>query len=239
MPSDRGHVSNKGQSRLRSPSRRTASLICAAVLLALSAACGGGTKEPPRQHARPPEAVSLDSVQIGTERTRAILADPMTSPPVKKIASDGKVTFVEYESAVLAMMDCTERVGASFRPEDPQLTSRGLYLWGISWQHDKGDLSEAVGNCNLTELGVVELLWKEHLMPSEAEIQSAVRLLAECMRANGLEAWIPESSQPADFLKVHRDAFINSNTTVLAAYDSCAKGVSEQYGLDGLVQLVG
>lgn len=176
------------------------------------------------------------SYDFGKSRANQISRDAATSEAVKKKVADGVITFAEYESAVLSMLSCVEDAGASVRQRDPVLSSRGLYTWGISWQISKGDLSDKVFACEQRELGIIDLLWKEHVAPSEQEVQQAMKEMASCLSGSGLGALVPPNSpQPRDFQTIPRTLAAGGRDQDILRYVTCARQVQDAFGLIGFI----
>mgnify|MGYP006915173715 CR=1 FL=1 len=176
------------------------------------------------------------SYEFGKSRANQITRDMATSEAVKKKIADGVITFTEYESAVLSMLSCVEDAGASIRQRDPVLSSRGLYTWGISWQISKGDLSDKVFACEQRELGIIDLLWKEHVAPSEQEVQQAMQEMAACLSSSGLGTLVPPNSpQPRDFQAIPRTLAGAGRDDDIPRYVSCARQVQDTFGLIGFI----
>jgi hypothetical protein len=106
--------------------------ICLASLLSLGlASCGEDSASPPVAATRedngseptvppssPRDEVTRLSIDIGSGRSAAVLADPHVSDEVKAVLGDGVVTFSEYEASVLGMAQCVKDAGARFRTPD-------------------------------------------------------------------------------------------------------------------------
>lgn len=227
--------------RVRSLSIRIAVALAAAILTwPLSTACGSDKGNTQSTSVHAPSSANRDRVlsgayDIGKARTSAIRASAETSAPIKAALQDGKLEFAEYESAVLAMLSCVKSTGASIRDRDPALSSRGLYTWLISWSVAKGDLSKKVDACFESELGIIDLLWKENVAPSETDVQNAVQELTDCLQRSGLGDRIPESRQLRDFQHIPRSLAESGNDAAIPTYVACARVAQDQFGLIGFI----
>ena len=227
--------------RIRLLSVRIAVALAAAILTwPLSIACGSGGNTTQSTSVHAPSSANRDRLlsgayDIGKARTSAIRSSEETSAPVKTILQDGKLEFAEYESAVLAMLSCVKSTGASIRDRDPALSSRGLYTWLISSSTEKGDLGKQIDFCFERELGIIDLLWKEHLAPSETDVQNAMQELSACLKQAGLGDRIPESRLPRDFQTIPRSLALAGDDSAIPVYVACARAAQDQFGLIGFV----
>lgn len=199
--------------------------------------CGHSSNNDSDQHQSDSNnRAQITSYEFGISRANQISRDPATSDAVKKKLADGVITFTEYESAVLSMLSCVKDTGASIRQRDPVLSSRGLYTWGISWQISKGDLSDEVFACEQRELGIIDLLWKEHVAPSEQDVQHAMKEMASCLSSSGLGELVPPNSpQPRDFQTIPRTLAAAGRDQDIPWYVTCARQVQDTFGLIGFI----
>jgi hypothetical protein len=212
--------------------------MAATAVAAVLAACGSDSADgPPRRSVDSPgrEEVAGLAYDFGEARARAITSDPSTPEPVRLVLEDGVLTFPEYESAVLSMIQCVEGAGARVRDRDPVLNFRGLYVWGISWANEKGDISQAVLACVQNELGLLDLLWKEFVAPSESEVQMAMKNMAECMGRADMRQYIPQDLRPAEFQRVPIQLATAGRDGDIPVFVSCARQVQDEYGLIGFI----
>ena len=224
---------------IRSFSVRIAAGCSAAILIwLLYAACGSEeTKDSPRISAPASEnrgRVASDAYDIGVTRASLIASDQDTSEQIKGIVRDHKVEFAEYESAVLSALSCVKASGAHIRDRDPVLNVRGLYTWLMSWPQNV-DLSKQTAACFESDLGITDLLWKEHVSPSERDVQTAMQEMAACLQQSGLGDQVPESRLPQDFQRIPRNLALAGNESAIPAYVACARAAQDQFGLIGFI----
>ena len=181
-------------------------------------------------------AFSGEAVAIERDRVAQILADPEVSESVRAAVEDGALTFAEYEAAVLSLMSCFDGAGINSRAHDPVLNSRGLYVWSLNWQTALGDRSEALLGCLDKELGILDLIWKEHVAPSERDVQEAMKQMADCLVQAGLADQVPTSSQlPRDFQIIPRNLTVSGRDAQIPDYVACARSAQDNFGLIGFI----
>jgi hypothetical protein len=173
---------------------------------------------------------------FGMARADLIAAAPETSGPVREAAMDGVLTFAEYESSVLSMIACVEAQRAFVRPDDPHLSSRGLYTWLIGWPAGKGQPPDTIAGCIETELGILDLLWKEYLAPSETETRAAMKDMANCLEANGMADLVPESLSPSEFQRIPVQLAAAGRDAAIPLHFKCAHVVQDRFGLIGFAE---
>lgn len=215
--------------------------VAVAIAAATLIACSSSPSAEPNEQDGRRERISNGEheglrYEFGLSRGRQIAADEATSPVIRDAVSDGVLTFAEYESAVLNMIACVEEQGAFVRESDPALSSRGLYTWLIGWPNERGDLSSQVLSCTANELGILDLLWKEFLAPSEEEVRAGMREMADCLRSSGLGDLVPDSLAPSDFQRIQVQLAVSGRDSEIPTYRTCAKSVQAEFGLIGFVE---
>lgn len=215
--------------------------IVPVVLLSLCIGCEPGESSQANSPARTPSSSASPKslnyagvvAAIPEADARAIAADSRTGDDVKRIVADSRITFDEYEGAVLAGIACARAAGAGFRPDDPRLSVRGVYTWSAKIPGVPGasDVIAQVEDCRDKNLGIVELYWKQAVAPTEVETRGAMGALAECMKQGGIEGWVPDGLVPADFQALP-SRMPPSDRLV---YVQCARVVQDAWGLIGFV----
>jgi hypothetical protein len=133
------------------------------------------------------------------------------SPAQWALLEDGALTFAEYESATFSTISCLEEGGiqvihvepAAVRSLEsqqpgPRLTKRGRYEFIVKIPAGQ-DLQAQTRNetrCREEFSSLVDLLWAEHLTPTEEELQALRDAVADCLRQQGEQ--IRENPTDAD-----------------------------------------
>lgn len=160
---------------MRVPRRRWVGLL--AVLLVAS--CSRGEAQPQQ----------LDVTQVARD----------TSAFQRAILADGKVTFAEYERAVLATVDCLKREGLQVTPPRPRDGDKRFLSYQISMEGKSGqDVGQIRGQvdavtqkCDAEFSKDVSRVWEfQNLLTPEQRAKQRGQV-ADCLRGAGL-------SVPAD-----------------------------------------
>lgn len=117
------------------------------------------------------------------------------------LLADGELTFDEYESAVLATVQCLKEAGLTM-VDTPRLDLSGTrYVFGYFAGRDdeEFDRSRAIfGDCYTLHQAVVDREWGRLTAPPEGRLQDALAALANCLELAGFEIAGPISQ--ADFI---------------------------------------
>ena len=207
-------------------SMRWLAITLVALVGAVALACGGDGAAPlPAGPASPPAAASVSPA--GGSNTPGSSGDFQ-----QQILADGKVTFDEYERAVLAMVACAKEAG--FAPqEEPKPDRRGVYY--LSFAQDlagadearREEASNAIRQCYRTYFTTVQDAFRRQVAPSESELQRARNDLGACLRDNGIAA--PERPSSADWSAYMRPGA--SSAGDIAAFRGCLAAVQDTYAL--------
>jgi hypothetical protein len=159
-----------------------------------------------------------------------------TAPPSQEaILKDGRVTFAEYEGAVLSMSACVSESGlgiefATIGPggeietmPGPVLDERGRYRYGYLYHGSVASSEKVISGCKAEYLTVVENFWIVSVAPSERDIQEARSALAACMKGKG-EAVEPDAAA---------DVFSSYRSKPTQPYLDCSRRIADEYALPG------
>jgi hypothetical protein len=141
----------------------------------------------------------------------------------KDILKDGVLTFAEYETAVLSLVDCAQRAGISLA-EPVRISKRDTYLYSFTYPlASRAGAEDSILSCRQTYTDYLEQFWAEFTAPSEEELQRARDELARCLRDRGIE--VPKPASPEDFGQ------FRSHPT--PDFFECAQQTSDTFGLPG------
>lgn len=128
----------------------------------------------------------------------------------QEIFADGEVTFSEYESAMIATVECLLEAGVPAK--GPILESNNTYSFITSTPQGMTDeqMIAHVQKCEDEYSSVVQLGWADTLAPSAEEEREFYEGVATCLNRRG----IPVESARPDVLAAAR----GSNPEI---YDSC------------------
>lgn len=123
-----------------------------------------------------------------------------TSEFQRERLQDGKLTYEEYESAVLATVQCLRDRGVVISVE-PRRASGNLlqFAWASTAETDAAGWP-AYESCYREHQALIDLLWSQQNQPSEETVQRARAALADCLREAGED--LPENPASADFRRL-------------------------------------
>lgn len=188
---------------------------------------GASTQESGRTSSR------FKDVEIPPAVLKAILPD--TPEQQLQLLKDGRLTFAEYESAVLTMSACVQRSDLGIRfaqpTEDgtvevtagPFLNVRGRYEYGFVYYGPISESERVIRECRDSELTMVENVWIESVAPAQADYDKARVALAQCMKDRG------EPVQGDDL----RVSFTEYRLHPTPAYWQCCWRIQKDFGLPG------
>lgn len=208
------------------------------VLAGILAAChspGETTHEPASSSTQESGRSSsrFKDVEIPSAVLKAI--SPDTPEQQLRLLKDGRLTFAEYESAVLAMAACVQRSHLGIRfaqpTEDgavevtagPFLNVRGRYEYGFLYYGPISDSERVIRECRDNELTMVENFWIESVAPAQSDYDTARVALAQCMKERG------EPVQGDDL----RASFAEYRLHPTPAYWQCCWRIQSDFGLPG------
>lgn len=195
--------------------------------------CGGSTEvEPPQIDPFGEERFSQEYFVIPAADLPGILNDPLVSDYIKDVYRDGRVTFVEYEAAVLDTVSCLRGIGMEFRPSDPRLNARGVYVWAMRGGRPApgGDTKaefDAIAGCTRNFLQGIDWSWKQVVAVPERESAAALKESKTCLEDHGMASYADAAGSFDDMLAIPR---------ALSAEDrepffSCAYATQEKWAL--------
>lgn len=191
--------------------RLVATISAAASVFLASCFNGQEAKEP---QASPTRASAIAALAAGA------------SAPQRRILEDGKLTYEEYESSVLATVACLEAGGMAI-VVPPELDVDGKTLkFSYSGGPSDTDGSAAQGvyrKCYNEYQSRVDQGWAYLQQPPESVLREARASLLRCLRDRGVA--VPETLEPSDI----------EGLPVLAGehYLPCLSAVQQEFGLPG------
>lgn len=148
------------------------------ILLLLVSACGGQEKQKP-------EVSGLTEALQGTSDFQ------------RERLQDGKLTYEEYESAVLATVKCLRDRGVVISVEPRRVAGNRIEFAYASNDATDDAASSAYDACYRDYQTLVDIVWFQQNQPSEETVQRARQALAACLREAGAD--LPEHPTAADF----------------------------------------
>lgn len=217
--------------------RRFAKVGLVAIVALTSVSCGGATTvAPPQPPASGTDYFSQSYYSIPPADLTRILNDPLVSDYIKHAYRDGKVTFVEYEVAVLDTISCLRELGMEFRPADPRLTARGIYVWAMrgSGPAPGGDTKaefDAIAACHRNFLQGIDWSWEQVVKVPEREQAAATAELKTCMSMHGLDSYAETATTLDDMRAMPGGLPPEARQEFL----SCAYATQEKWALPGFL----
>jgi hypothetical protein len=176
----------------------------------LAAACGGnsGTPAPSVIPSEFPSAIASPISGTPAEQPRLPVRDAVipskdlpgfmdgASDFQRALFADGRLTFAEYEGAILSLTQCFKDHGLTI--VELNLNARNKYEMAIGLVPGDVERSKkSYDQCRQEYYSIVEQVWLQNIQPSESELQSARDDLAACLRLRGYE--LPEHPASQDF----------------------------------------
>lgn len=209
------------------------------VLVAVSAAaamasCGGarGEAAPPAGSsvsAGPASPAALNELVVMLTEQQlkdAGAAQAMEYPAA--ILADRRITFAEYEGAVLQLVACA--AGGNARPEGGslRLDAAGVYRLAFAWDPaDSSTASKAVEECGRRYLSPVQLLWAEGRAGAitQSDVNAARGVFWDCIEGAGVKLnGRPRASSSLDY--------VMNEPGGLQAFVNCQDRIYREFGLD-------
>lgn len=166
---------------LRRPRKLWRPLVAAVVVnvgLLATAACGGQETGP-----RLPEGLA-EALETTSEFQRNLL-------------QDGELTYEEYETSVLATVQCLQEHGVTISVEPRAVAGRRLEFVYESTEANDASVSSAYDSCYIKYQNLVDIAWFQQTRPTEALLATARAALAACIREAGVP--LPDHPTSSDF----------------------------------------
>lgn len=212
-------------------------LLASVVMGGLAMACT--QPEPARLGQGERGSGRFESIELTTGQFNEAVRD--ASDYQRQILEDHALTFAEYEAAVFSTIECLQeqgirvssipRSGKSPAPE-PELTSRGrwLYLPQLPEGTDGPAFQATVDACKHRFSAVVESLWFQQTLATQAELQAARREIAACLRTSGFA--VPESPSSEELREAaYPPDGVSNGRRPPSEYLACSQPVAEEFEL--------
>lgn len=148
------------------------------VVVLLASACGG------QEHPK------LEAAGLGAALQTA-------SAFQRERLEDGRLTYEEYESAVLATVKCLRDQGVVISVEPRPAAGNRIEFAYASTEETDARAAAAYEACYREYQNLIDAVWYQQHQPGDETIQRARQALAECLREAGAE--LPEQPTAADF----------------------------------------
>ena len=142
----------------------------------------------------------------------------------RELLSDGRLTYEEYERAVLATVQCVKDNGIEIAKEIHSAPGKRIAFEfvGGTTEDERARASAVYEDCYREFEETVDLVWAEQNAPDEKTLELARDALAQCLRAGGYQG-LPAHPEREDF-KLARGHL---------AFPPCQRRISQEYDLVG------
>lgn len=146
----------------------------------------------------------------------------------RAILADRRITFAEYEGAVLQMVQCAAAGGAYPPPGQPRLDATGSYRLNFTWKpEDAARAATAVADCGRQYLDPVQALWtaaRSATLPQSA-IERARTAFWSCIAGAGVDI----GGRPRDSSSLE---FVLNAAGGPGAVQACQERIFSEFGLE-------
>jgi hypothetical protein len=186
----------------RSGQLRILVALTLAIATLLAVACGGQKQDRPL-----PEGLG-DALKA-------------TSAFQRNLLQDGELTYSEYESSVLATVQCLKDRGVTISVEPRLVPGKRLEFAYETSEANDASASSAYDDCYREYENLVDIVWYRQNAPSQQQLDAARAALADCLRKAGVD--LPEHPTSTDF----RRLATVGNTSLFA----CQEEVSREFDI--------
>jgi len=196
-------------------------------LIAALAGCGGDSTTPKTISPQATTSGSELVVELTDEQLAQAGADSAEPYPAE-ILADKRITFAEYEVAVLKMVACAAEGKARLATGALRLDATQSYNLAFVWDPRDYDLaSKAVDDCGRMYLYPVQELWtwnRDSVIP-ESTISAAARVFWECIEEQGIDI----EDRPHH---VSTTGWVFGEPAGATAVTACQERIFQEFGLE-------